>query len=157
MWDLRILRKNTSILISPTLKFSSKLIRRRRQEVGAHRKDILQIILDAGEGETALADVEIYEQIIEFIIGGSDTTSFSTFFALVMLLNHPSKLCKLVEELDNEFVDLPRNELPKNEILKNLPYLNAVINETLRLWPITLGELTSPNCHSIWFKRICLP
>ena len=130
-------------------KFSSELIRRRRQEAGARRKDILQIILDAGEGEGALADVDIYEQIIEFIIGGSDTTSFSAFFALMMLFTHPSKLHKLIEELDNEFVDLPRNELPNHGRLKNLPYLNAVINETLRLWPITLGELTSPNCHSI--------
>jgi len=131
------------------LKFSSELIKRRRQEVGVRRKDILQIILDAGEGEAALADIDIYEQIIEFLVGGSDTTSYSTFFALLMLLTHPSKLHKLIEELDNEFVDLPRNELPNHGRLKNLPYLNAVINETLRLWPITLGELTSPNCHSI--------
>ncbi|CAG8452668.1 4522_t:CDS:10 [Paraglomus brasilianum] len=127
--------------------FSSELIKRRRQEVGVRRKDILQIILDAGEGEAALADIDIYEQIIEFLVGGSDTTSYSTFFALLMLLTHPSKLHKLIEELDNEFVDLPRNELPKHEKLKNLPYLNAVINETLRLWPISLdgGSGRSPT------------
>ncbi|CAG8470876.1 6455_t:CDS:10 [Paraglomus occultum] len=150
----RRIRRNGFPILKPFIKsnrylydFSSELIRRRRQEAGTRRKDILQIILDAGEGEAALPDIDIYEQIIEFLIGGSDTTSFSTFFVLIMLLNHPSKIHKLIEELDNEFVDLPRNELPKHEKLKKLPYLNAVINETMRLWPISLdgGSGRSPT------------
>jgi len=57
-----------------------------------------------------------------------------------MLLKNPDKLSKLIEELDNEFVDLPRDEIPDHDRLKTLPYLNAVINEGMRLWPITLGK-----------------
>jgi cytochrome P450 len=57
-----------------------------------------------------------------------------------MLLKNPSKMQKLAEELDQALADLPRNEIPKHASLKTLPYLNAVINEALRLWPITLGK-----------------
>uniref|UniRef100_A0A1D1XVI9 Cytochrome P450 3A21 n=1 Tax=Anthurium amnicola TaxID=1678845 RepID=A0A1D1XVI9_9ARAE len=140
----RRVMRNLFPILKPFMKnngymyeFSRNLIDQRRQETGTKKKDILQIILDVGE-EEALSDIDIYEQIGEFIIAGSDTTSFSTFFTMLMLLKNPDKLSKLIEELDNEFVDLPRDEIPDHDRLKTLPYLNAVINEGMRLWPITL-------------------
>ncbi|CAG8452699.1 4524_t:CDS:10 [Paraglomus brasilianum] len=140
----RRIMRNLFPILKPFMKnngymyeFSRNLINQRRQETGTKKKDILQIILDVGE-EEALSDIDIYEQINEFIIAGSDTTSFSTFFTILMLLKNPDKLSKLIEELDNEFVDLPRDEIPDHDRLKTLPYLNAVINEGMRLWPITL-------------------
>ncbi|KAF7351056.1 High nitrogen upregulated cytochrome P450 monooxygenase 2 [Mycena sanguinolenta] len=68
------------------------------------------------------------------IIGGSDTTASGMSNTIFCLLTHPDKLAKLRHEIDKTFgeegVDL--NDSVK---LAELPYLNACINETLRVYP----------------------
>lgn len=67
-------------------------------------------------------------------IAGSDTSSTTATFAIKLLLEHPLVLQTLVEELDSAF---PSKSSPITmERIQNLTFLNAVINETLRLKPI---------------------
>ncbi|KAK2735826.1 hypothetical protein FQN57_001103 [Myotisia sp. PD_48] len=62
------------------------------------------------------------------IIAGSDTVAPTMVFLFYELLSHPELANKLCEELDGvDYTD------PK--ALRSLPYLNAVIKETLRLHP----------------------
>jgi len=85
-----------------------------------------------------LTDEEVYDQIVEFIVAGSDTTSWSTSFAMILLGQNQDKLDKLVQELVEAIPEMSPDHLPDHKILKRLPYLNAVVNETLRLWPVGL-------------------
>ena len=106
-------------------------------------------MLDAEDGGTRLNDQEIYDQMIEFILAGNDTTSFSTIMCIIQLLKHPSKMQALVKELDEAFPDIANSKatkLPSDSVLKNLPWLNACIKESLRIWPITLGLCVSLLC-----------
>jgi cytochrome P450 len=61
--------------------------------------------------------------------------------ALILLVKHPAKLAKLLDELCMAVPNVSSENLPHHDTLKSLPYLNAVINETMRLWPVGLGEL----------------
>ena len=70
-------------------------------------------------------------------IAGSDTTASSVTFALLLLLENPSKLKKLIEELDDAFPY--RNDQVTLSKTQELPYLNAVINEALRVKPVAVG------------------
>ncbi|KAI0363893.1 cytochrome P450 [Pilatotrama ljubarskyi] len=65
------------------------------------------------------------------IVGGSDNTAITLAFTIYYLIASPQYLKCLREELDKAFPD-PVGELSM-ATLTALPFLNAVINETLRL------------------------
>lgn len=62
-------------------------------------------------------------------------------FAIVHLVEHPEALALLREELDSVYPRNGSNVRFEHEDLKNLPYLNAVINETMRIKPVAMGGL----------------
>ncbi|KAI8096496.1 cytochrome P450 [Halteromyces radiatus] len=115
-----------------------------RIKSGERRHDILQILLDTKQAEDPndrFSDTHIITETILFLIAGSETTSNTLGFAMIELLRHPQAMKKLRDEIDTlEFVN-PERQIFNHEQLKNLPYLNAVINETLRLDAVAAGGL----------------
>lgn len=74
---------------------------------------------------------------LDYRIAGTDTTSHTLTSALCLLLNNPSKLKALEKEIQTAFP----NEIDDITFARtqDLPYLNAVINESLRRMPVVLG------------------
>jgi cytochrome P450 len=67
------------------------------------------------------------------MLGGTETTSTTIEWAMAELLNNREILLRATDEID-AYV---RNErLIQESDMKNLPYLNNIISETLRLHPI---------------------
>ncbi|GAN02021.1 cytochrome p450 monooxygenase [Mucor ambiguus] len=99
------------------------------------RKDILQFLINVqqtADADNSLTVDSIISETTLFLIAGSETTSNSIGFAFIHLLQNPDKLKKLYQELDT--VDFePGQIILHHEQVKHLPYLNAVINETLRM------------------------
>ncbi|RKP09887.1 cytochrome P450 [Thamnocephalis sphaerospora] len=118
--------------------FSRETIRRRRateNEQGDRPKDVLQRLIEARDpdsGNTLSEDQLIAESIIQ-LIGGTETTAYTLTWAIHLLLEHPHCMEQLVHELCQELPD--RDEPAKHAQLSELPYLNAVLYETLRLRP----------------------
>ncbi|KAF9071151.1 cytochrome P450 [Rhodocollybia butyracea] len=75
-----------------------------------------------------MSDVDVIAQVPTFLIAGHDTTSASTTWALYALSNHKAVQDKLRDEL----LSVP-TEQPTMEDLNALPYLDAVVRETLRV------------------------
>lgn len=66
------------------------------------------------------------------VLAGSDTTTVTLTWAISLLLNNPHELQKVQKELQEQV----GNNRPVDESdIKNLVYLQAVIKETLRLYP----------------------
>ena len=107
----------------------------------ARRDDILQILIDtqhAHDTEDRLTADAIAQETVLFLIAGSETTSNTTGFVIINLLKHPHALATLRQEIDS--VEMEEGQtLFKHEQLKNLPYLNAVINETMRMDSIAVN------------------
>ncbi|CAO3615847.1 unnamed protein product [Cunninghamella blakesleeana] len=154
----RGMRFSTKLIIYPFLKTLIKIfginrdekfekfmvdIIMRRLESKERRTDILQILIDtqnSTEQEDRLTVRAIIAEVILFLIAGAETTSNSTGFAIIELLRHPEKLILLQQEIDAIPLE-PGQSFYTQDQLKKLPYLNAVINETMRLNPIASNGL----------------
>ncbi|GAB1315575.1 hypothetical protein MFIFM68171_05785 [Madurella fahalii] len=95
------------------------------------------------EEDEQLAFKEIRDNAITYIVAGSDTTSNTLTFLIWAVCRHPSVRAALLKEL----ATLPSEGFGDQE-LKELPYLNAVIEETLRLYgaaPSALPRVVPPG------------
>ncbi|XP_023294457.2 cytochrome P450 CYP12A2-like isoform X1 [Lucilia cuprina] len=105
------------------------------KEKAEHEKSVLEKLLKI---DKKIATV----MAMDMLMAGVDTSS-STFAGLLLCLaKNPEKQAKLREEVrqilphkDSEFTE---------EACKNMPYLRACIKESLRVYPLTVGNARSP-------------
>lgn len=81
----------------------------------------------------------LYEEGQAMLFGGTDTVSNTIMLAIFNILKHPQVYERLRAELDEFWPDL--NATPKYEELEKLPYLSAVIKESLRHTPSVAAGL----------------
>lgn len=72
------------------------------------------------------------DQLVAVLLAGRDTTASTLSWVIYELSRHPHAVTKLREEV---LTTIGRDRTPTYEHLKNMPYLKAVLNETLRLYP----------------------
>ncbi|KAL5511173.1 hypothetical protein ACEPAH_4388 [Sanghuangporus vaninii] len=103
-----------------------------RKNQDATKRDLFHYITNEDEMEVS-RDQGINDVLVA-IGAGADTTSTALGGLFFYLLSNPSVFYRLRKELDSEF---PIGEGEPFDAVKlaSLPYLNAVINETLRLQP----------------------
>ncbi|XP_028611834.1 cytochrome P450 3A11 [Grammomys surdaster] len=120
-------------------KFVDRMKENRMDSKQKHRVDFLQLMMNAHnnskdkESHQALSDTEITAQSIIFIFAGYETTSSTLSFVLYSLATHPDIQKKLQEEIDRA---LPNKATPTYDIVMEMEYLDMVLNETLRVYPI---------------------
>ncbi|OTA06438.1 Cytochrome P450 CYP2 subfamily [Trichoderma parareesei] len=95
------------------------------------------------------------DQILAVLIAGRDTTAATMSWAIYELSRHPHVVRRLrteILETVGPYDDNDGGRLPTYEHLKNMPYLRAVLNETLRLYPavpfnvrVALRDTTLPR------------
>ncbi|KAL6131474.1 hypothetical protein ACLB2K_069849 [Fragaria x ananassa] len=86
------------------------------------------------------ADTILKATCLAVLLGGTDTTTVTLTWALSLLLNNPEVLKKAQLELDNH---VGRERQVNESDVKNLVYLQAIVKETLRLYPA--GPLSVPH------------
>ncbi|KAF8853501.1 cytochrome P450 [Acephala macrosclerotiorum] len=76
--------------------------------------------------------VLVRDQLVNVLLAGRDTTACTMSWAIFHLIRHPSKLQHLREEIMS--VAGFETVITRSHT-RNIPYLTAVLNETLRLYP----------------------
>ena len=108
-------------------------IGRRRAAPDSGRRDILSLLVGArGEHGERFTDTEIRDQVMTLMFAGHDTTTSTVTFALWELAHHPDALARLCEEQDRVLGGTPPTI---DQMEKELPYLDMVVDEVLRLYP----------------------
>lgn len=91
--------------------------------------------LDALAGFTRDRRV-LRDQLVAVLLAGRDTTAATLAFGTFELARHPEVVAKLRAEIAGRLGLGPEGTIPTYNDLKDMKYLNAVINETLRFYPV---------------------
>ena len=117
-------------------------IRQRRAEMldvtSVHsREDILTLLLAArDEAGEPMTDVELRDELMTLLVAGHETTAAAVTWALHWTHRLPEVGEKLIQELNTLGCDKDPTAIAR------LPYLNAVCQETLRIYPVALFAFT---------------
>ncbi|KAF2559895.1 hypothetical protein F2Q68_00017139 [Brassica cretica] len=98
-------------------------------------KDMIDVLLAAYEDKKAEYKItmnHIKAFFVELLFGAIDTSSTTILWAMAEIINNPNVLEKLRKELDSI---VGKTRLIQEIDIPNLPYLQAVVKETLRLHP----------------------
>lgn len=111
-----------------------------RTKAGSHIKDLYYYLTeDESAAQSGVRPDELIADGMLAVIAGSDTTAIVLSHFLYYMMRHPECAEHLRREIDKAF---PNGEEPLDFArLAELPYLNACINEALRLLPPALSGL----------------
>ncbi|XP_058235940.1 cytochrome P450 3A27-like isoform X2 [Hemibagrus wyckioides] len=109
------------------------------------RVDFMQLMIDSQKSEKddlniketnkGLNDHEILSQSMIFIFAGYETSSSTLSFLFYNLASNPETMKKLQKEIDETF---PNKAEVDYDTVMNMDYLDAAVNESLRLYPVAL-------------------
>jgi len=118
------------------------IIAERQAESAAQREardDVLSLLLSL-DSET-MARERLGHQLLTFLVAGHDTTALTLTYTWFLLGNHPAVQRRLHEELDATLGDAD----PTPADLFELPYLDDVLSEVLRLYPPAFTTFRQPT------------
>lgn len=124
---------------SPLARVSLAQIQKRKGTMAAKpdRMDLLQKFL---EGQAKYPNIVSDDQILGIIMStigaGADTTAGTLAYTLYLLCKHPSAAHVLRSELDGAAREGGLSSPPKWSEVNRLPYLDAVLKESMRIIPI---------------------
>lgn len=103
-------------------------------------RDVLGMFMSLGAAEDERKRVpkeHVPAYMVEMLAAGSSTTSHTATFTCYELAHNPSVQDRLRQELEREFPD--PNAIDERKTM-DLPYLDAVLRETMRLMPMIPGK-----------------
>ncbi|MCO5585497.1 hypothetical protein L7F22_039430 [Adiantum nelumboides] len=102
-----------------------------RLEHGSDREDLLAKLQNAKDDQgEQMGKMELVCEALTQLIAGSDTTSNTSCAIIYHLCTNPKAMQKLQAELDDALKD--SEDVPSHDEVQELPYLNAVLSESLR-------------------------
>jgi len=104
-----------------------------KQEEEDSPKNLLGLLMQAKDPETGegLPRDILYNEILALVFAGHETTTLALTWTLYLLARHPEVHGKLMEELDGVL----EGRTPNASDMDKLPYLSAILHESLRLYP----------------------
>lgn len=123
----------------------------RQQKSLTNHFDILSLLMEAqyedGEG---LSDVELKDNLLTLLVAGHETTATAIAWALYWIHQQPEVYEKVLHELQSLNTPDPLK-------ITQLPYLTAVCQETLRIYPVVLFTFPRVTTRSVNLRGYYVP
>ncbi|KXN80905.1 Cytochrome P450 52A3-A [Leucoagaricus sp. SymC.cos] len=134
-------------LIEPIVEEAVRKKRLRMNGVGGEKNEEEEgTLLENLVNETD--DLEILRDgIMSLLVAGRDTTASTLTFVIYMLAEHPAVMKRLRDEVLEK---VGPNRRPEYDDLKDMKYLRAVLNETLRLYPVVPFNIRQSKQAALW-------
>ncbi|KAL5795448.1 hypothetical protein ACOSQ2_000268 [Xanthoceras sorbifolium] len=137
---LKVIRDKFDVMMERSIKEHEEARKMKKKETGGDDddsavKDLLDILLDISENEKSemkLTKENIKAFILDVFAAGTDTSAITTEWALAELINNPEIMKKARQEIDSV---VGNSRIVQESDIPNLPYLQAIVKETLRLHP----------------------
>ena len=129
-------------------KFLDSLVYRiinERRELGStpDHKDLLSMLMGAmDEDGTQMTPKQLRDETMTLFLAGHETTALTLSWAWYLLSENPAAEARMHEELRGVLAGRP----PEIADIGKLPYLQAVVNEVLRLYPTSVHSGTHFDC-----------
>ncbi|KAJ5724412.1 hypothetical protein N7493_006140 [Penicillium malachiteum] len=117
------------------LQHSRALVIYSRKHSESCRNIFSRLVYESEKDDVSLSDTDVAMEVSSLIVAGSETTAITLTYLIWAALSRP----KLRSDLEAELATL--GESWNESQLEALPLLNAVINETLRLYGAAPGFL----------------
>jgi cytochrome P450 len=105
---------------------------REHEQAGRDTGDVVSMLVSARDEEGGrLTTEQIRDQLLTLFVAGHETSANALTWAFYLLAQHPDVTRRLLAELEREL----EGRAPAPADLERLPYLEAVMKETLRLYP----------------------
>ncbi|KAK4268243.1 hypothetical protein QN277_024926 [Acacia crassicarpa] len=146
-WEGKVLRSMKKIASDLDTLASSWVEEHRvkkKKEESSEKQDFIDFMLSVIEEDDSelgyTRDTIIKSNILGLILAGADTTAINMTWMLASLLNNKHVLKRAQEEIN---LQVGNQRWVQTSDTKNLPYLQAILKETLRLYPA--GPLLVPH------------
>ncbi|XP_050396834.1 cytochrome P450 3A12 [Patella vulgata] len=133
------------------------LIENRKRDHKPHKSDLLQLLIEA-RMDGAIASTftnEIVQQALLFLLAGYETTSTTLSFVFHELANNFDIQNKLREEINTYYPN--QDDVPTYDDVRQLKYLDMVIKETLRKYPLASVIIARKCTNTCVVKGITIP
>jgi len=119
-------------------EYARTVIAKRRKEINdpnaVQRQDLITHFFKAAEAEgRVMADVEMRDVLVSFLVAGRDTTAISLSWFFYELSQNPEQERKVWEEIDR-VLEESKGEV-SFDVAKKMNYVEAAVLETIRLHP----------------------
>ncbi|EAT33124.1 AAEL014610-PA [Aedes aegypti] len=159
-WGMDVIPREQAVYFSKLIKETI----RTRESQGIVRNDMIDLLLEARKGKLkyeeereeeqegfatvqesdvgkaqvtkAISEVDMIAQCLIFFIAGFESVSANTMFMIYELILNPDIQQKLYEEVEQTYKELGDKRLTY-DALQSMKYMDMVISETLRKWPLT--------------------
>ncbi|CAH1376630.1 cytochrome P450 4C1-like [Tenebrio molitor] len=161
IWKMSSNYKETQSISQKVQDYVRQIIERKKCERGQRagfdeapkKKIFLDYLLDLTDQDDKWRDEESVEEARTIVVAGSDATALSVCYVLMMLAIHQEIQNKVYEEIVSIFED---DRSPTPEDLQKMCYLERVIKETLRLFPVG-GLIARRLTRDIVLRNYVLP
>ena len=107
-------------------------IHQRQTQIDPSRTDILALLMAAtDEAGQPMSDEELHDELMTLLVAGHETTASALTWALYWIHSLPEVCDRLLKEL-------PLGNEADLSVIARLPYLTAICQETLRIYPIAM-------------------